>query len=296
MTTNRLRHWFALLPALPIALVISTLLPHSVRAQDSAVVSVDRANVRSGATASSQVVGSLARGTLVAVIDSTPGWLQVRSSAASGWVASRLVTRKVSSAPRSTTAPVEAAPREEPRQAPPSQPAVAHPAAVPAKPTSSPAAATTTAGFVEGGKYLGARVWAGVYGSLAFGGQFEYGLTPPRPDLGNGRFGVSAAVDMYSYGAFSGIVNYRVIPISGLVNYHVTLDDKRIDPFVGLGLGYYIVSVSVDGSDGYRGARASTLFVSGQLGARYFFKPNLAAQVQTGFGLGAAAVGLTWKM
>lgn len=162
----------------------------------------------------------------------------------------------------------------------------------------APAADGDGTGFREGHLYVGPRVWAGVYGTLAVGVQGEKAIGGQRKDLGNGRIGVGGAVDMYSYSdAVLGYRwSYRVIPVSGFVNYHFTLKDSRIDPYAGIGLGYYIVSSSFDGPGGSDGsARGSAAYLGLQLGARYFVKPNLAVQAQTGLGLGALSLGVTWK-
>ncbi len=159
-------------------------------------------------------------------------------------------------------------------------------------------AAPGVEGFKEGTFYMGPRVIAGGYGATAIGFQVEKGIMQKK-DWGNGRIGVSGSVDMFSYSdAFVGSRwSYRVIPVSGMVNYHFTLENKKLDPFIGAGLGYWLVSSSYDGpgSAGYT-ARASTVEFGAQLGARYFFKPNLAVQAQTGMGFGAFALGLTWKL
>ncbi len=172
-----------------------------------------------------------------------------------------------------------------------------------AKNGSSPASTkgSITEGFTEGHLYAGPRVWAGVYGTMAFGVSAEKSLGGPRKDLGNGRIGVGGGIDMYSYGVgYAGYRwSYRVIPVSGFANYHMTLKNPRLDPYAGLGVGYYIVSSSVDGPglDHYDySARANALFVGAHIGARYFVKPNLAVQAQTGVGLGNLAVGVSWKM
>ncbi len=168
---------------------------------------------------------------------------------------------------------------------------------------SSPASAkgSVSEGFKEGHLYAGPHIWAGVYGTMAFGVSAEKSLGGPRKDLGNGRIGVGGGIDMYSYSVgYAGYKwSYRVIPVSGFANYHMTLKNPRLDPYAGLGVGYYIVSSSVEGPglDHYDyTARANALFVGAHIGARYFVKPNLAVQAQTGVGLGNLAVGVSWKM
>lgn len=171
--------------------------------------------------------------------------------------------------------------------------------AAPTSPSAVTAAAAADAtGFREGSLYVGPRIWAGVYGTLAVGVQGEKAIGGQRKDLGNGRLGVGGSIDMYSYSdaAYGYRWSYRVIPVSGFVNYHFDLKESKFDPYAGVGLGYYIVSSSVDGPGASEAsARGSALFLGLQLGARYFVKPNLAVQAQTGLGLGALSVGVTWK-
>jgi hypothetical protein len=156
----------------------------------------------------------------------------------------------------------------------------------------------TGEGFKEGRFYAGPRIIAGGYGATAIGFQVEKGIMQ-KQDWSNGRIGVSGSIDMFSYSDayFATRWSYRVIPIAGFVNYHVTLKNPKIDPFIGAGLGYYIVSASYDGpgNPGYT-ARSSAMDFGVQLGGRYFFKPNMAVQAQTGLGFGAMALGLSWTM
>jgi hypothetical protein len=193
-------------------------------------------------------------------------------------------------AQRATSAKPVAKPATAPAPMPAAKPVLSEPA-----PTNDAADDT---GFREGHLYVGPRVWAGVYGTLAVGVHGEKAIGGPRPELGNGRIGVGASIDMYSYsdGAFGYRWSYRVIPVTGFVNYHVTLKESKLDPYAGIGLGYYMVSTSVDGvNTSASSARGSALFLGVQLGARYFVKPNLAVQAQTGVGLGALSLGVTWK-
>ncbi len=162
------------------------------------------------------------------------------------------------------------------------------------------AAQQQATGFSDGKLYVGPRLWAGVYGTLALGVSGEKAIGGPRKDLGNGRIGVGGAVDMYSYSdAYFGYKwSYRVIPVSGFVNYHMTLKNTKFDPYAGLALGYNVITSSFDGPNGESdaSARAGAMFVGVQLGARYFVKPNLAVQAQTGLGLGALSLGVNWKI
>lgn len=160
------------------------------------------------------------------------------------------------------------------------------------------AEATMTEGFTEGSVYAGPRITlSGGYGG-AIGLHVERAIAAPRMNVAKGRLGVGASIDVYSYSdaAFGTRWSYRVIPITATANYHFTLQNSRIDPFVGVVIGYSIVSTSVDGPmPGDNSAGASAFGVGLQWGARYFVKPNLAVQAQTGLGYGALGLGVAWK-
>jgi outer membrane protein W len=186
--------------------------------------------------------------------------------------------------------------------------AAAAPTAAPRAAAATPAPATPTVdvtpkvdtlhAFSDNSLHIGPRIWAGVYGTMAYGIAVEKAYGSARKELGNGRIGIGASVDMYSYGqSYVGYSwSYRVIPIAGFVNYHIDLKNPKLDPYAGIGLGYNVISASVNGPTGsFSAARGSNMFLGLQLGARYFVKPNLAVQAQTGLGVGNLALGVSWK-
>ena len=71
--------------------------------------------------------------------------------------------------------------------------------------------------------------------SMAFGGRFEKALKP-LPSLGNGMLGIQVGLTYYSWS--DAFFSYKYIPIGVTANYHFKLSDPKIDPFLGLGLGY----------------------------------------------------------
>jgi opacity protein-like surface antigen len=152
-------------------------------------------------------------------------------------------------------------------------------------------------GVEPGRLLLGARTWLGVYGTASLGVDGEMALTRPGR-YGPGMISAGAAVDLYRYSDRYGAASWsmNVIPVGAYANYHLVLENRRFDPYVGLGLGYAVVSGSASvGGQSVSGARGSGVFTFGQLGARYFVTPNLAAQAQTGFGIGSLSVGVSWK-
>ena len=145
------------------------------------------------------------------------------------------------------------------------------------------------AGYTDIGPTIGI---GGINGaSLAIGGRFEHGFKQ-LPDLGNGTLGIMISADYYSYDAFGGY-SLKYIPIGATVNYHFNLDEKKFDPFLGVGLGYYVHSCSgCPGNFGY----ASSIYFIGRAGARYFFNPKFAAYADVGAGAATLNVGLMFKL
>jgi hypothetical protein len=127
---------------------------------------------------------------------------------------------------------------------------------------------------------------------ISLGGRFETGFKA-LPDMGDGVLGISAGFDWYSYdlGAF-GSISY--IPIGVTANYHFKLENLQWDPFLGLGLGYYIVSAPSCG--GFRCAYNSGIYFIGRAGIRYFLNPALALYADAGTGAGALHVGAMFKI
>jgi hypothetical protein len=90
----------------------------------------------------------------------------------------------------------------------------------------------------------------------------------------------------------------RYIALAGTGSYHFPIaSNPKIDPFLGLALGYYIVSTNADGFDGisYSGD-ASRVFLGGYGGARYFFKETLSGVARLGFGASYLTVGVDFRM
>ena len=101
-------------------------------------------------------------------------------------------------------------------------------------------------GYVD----IGPTVGFGSLGSanMAYGGRFEKAV--------NGSIGIQVGVSYYSwtaadqYGEFGYTYNYTYIPIGVTANYHFKFADSKLDPFIGAGLGYEIVSCSYRGGCG----------------------------------------------
>lgn len=164
----------------------------------------------------------------------------------------------------------------------------------------SAAAQAKSGGFTTGYTDIGPTVGLGGLNgaSASFGGRFEHAIKP-LPDLGNGMLGIQVAAEYYSWSAnYVGYSwSYKYIPLGVTANYHFKLDEPKIDPFVGLGLGYNVVSCNFTGSGlnntcGY----SSGLYFIGRAGARYFFSPSMALYGDVGAGGATLNVGLMFKL
>jgi opacity protein-like surface antigen len=133
--------------------------------------------------------------------------------------------------------------------------------------------------------------------SASFGGRFEH-VFKDLPDLGNGKLGIQASFNYYSWSSNAGNFNfsYRYIPIGVTANYHFKLDEPKIDPFVGLGLGYNIVNCSYSGSTSNACAYSSGVYLIARAGARYFFAPNMAVYGDIGAGGATLNLGVMFKV
>lgn len=153
--------------------------------------------------------------------------------------------------------------------------------------------------FETGKSYIGPHIGLGTYGgSVSFGGDFEHALTKPG-EMGSGRVGIGATVDYWSWNSGSGDYywSYSWIPVGVFGAYHFDLSNRNIDPYVGLGLGYYIVNSTWHGADEIERTSASyssTVYWNVVAGIRYFFTPNLAAQARLGLGASWLSVGMNF--
>jgi len=176
------------------------------------------------------------------------------------------------------------------------QPAAAQ-APTPAATTPTPA---ITGGFTAGYTDIGPAIGLGNTGNAgaSIGGRFEHGIKP-LPDMANGTLGIQASFDYYSYSAafFGYSWSYTYMPIGLTANYHFKLDDPKFDPFLGLGLGYDIVTCRLTGPAPVTNCSYSSgLYFIGRVGGRYFFSPRMAVYADAGAGAATLSVGLMFKM
>jgi hypothetical protein len=149
-------------------------------------------------------------------------------------------------------------------------------------------------GFTMDYMDVGPTIGLGSIGSasLAIGGRLEKAFMT-LPDLGDGIIGIQAAVDYYSWSGAG--YSWSYIPIGVTGNYHFVLENKKIDPFLGLGLGYTIISCNYDFGSGDLCGN-STIYFIGRAGGRYFFADRLAGYADVGAGAALLNIGIMFKL
>jgi hypothetical protein len=148
--------------------------------------------------------------------------------------------------------------------------------------------------FAVGYTDIGPTVGLGNLGgaSASFGGRFERGIKA-LPDMGNGILGIQAGFEYYSWSGPG--YSWKYIPVGVTANYHFKLEDQRFDPFVGLGLGYQVITCDAPGLPGDYCSNSAIYFI-GRAGARYFFNPKMAFYGDVGAGAATLSLGLMFKL
>jgi len=149
---------------------------------------------------------------------------------------------------------------------------------------------TISAQFQEGKHHAGPSIGLSFLGStLSFGANYEYGM---KIDDVPGLIGVGGIFRYWSFGdAFSSsdyTISYMIFGAQG--NYHFKVGNGKIDPYIGLTLGYQSIS------GGWLGYGAGGIYFGFQGGARYWFSPNMAAHARFGAGAGSSLdLGIDFK-
>lgn len=158
-------------------------------------------------------------------------------------------------------------------------------------------ASISFAQFEAGKSYAGPAVGLSFLGStLSFGASYEYGMSVKEIGFdAPGVLGIGGIVRYWSYDV--GYWSYSDLLIAAQGNYHFVLDNKKIDPYLGLVLGYDIGTFDV--GDNFFGDTSYGGFVFGaQFGARYWISPTMAVNARLGTGSNSGStldVGVDFK-
>ncbi|RRA97959.1 hypothetical protein [Larkinella rosea] len=151
--------------------------------------------------------------------------------------------------------------------------------------------------YQQGDKLLNAGIGLSSYygGGLPIGASFEVGVTD--------EISVGAQLDFYTWGYNYGGYKWRYtfLPIAVRGSYHVNellnLNNDKLDLYGGLALGYYISKYS--DNSGYTGfydnSYGNRVLFGLHIGGRYYFKPNVGAFAEVGYGVSALKLGVTFK-
>lgn len=151
--------------------------------------------------------------------------------------------------------------------------------------------------FAAGQKNLGVHVGLsgvgtapsfGVNGDLAFSDRVSVGAWADTWGYGES---LSIGSDSYRW-------DVRYIALAGTSAYHFPIDDQpKLDPFVGVSVGYFIVSAEGSGAGGIvYGGDSSRAFVGGFAGIRYAFRERLNGVARAGFGASHLTLGLDYRL
>lgn len=153
-------------------------------------------------------------------------------------------------------------------------------------------AASASAQFTATTLDVGPTIGLGGLGAgagLNIGGRLEKAIKE-LPSLGNGILGIDVFAQRWSFDC-SGGCDASVIFLGARVNYHFVIkSNPKIDPFIGLGLGYAKFSVDNSFFDA-----SGTDFV-GNAGIRYYFTPKMAAYADLGTGAATINLGVMFKL
>lgn len=144
---------------------------------------------------------------------------------------------------------------------------------------------------------------------IGLGSPYSYGSVGIPPVFAQIDFGVHDKISVganigyttskYGIASYNWRYNYLMIGARGNYHWgkHIPSMPEKLDLYAGVNLGYYIVNVNYDGYTGViNDGVASSIYWGGHVGARWFFKENLAALAELGNGIAYIKVGLNFRL
>lgn len=116
-----------------------------------------------------------------------------------------------------------------------------------------------------------------------------------------GLLGYAQSSYDFGFGPYGGTFTYTYVLVGATGTYHFddlvqeALKGVPLDPYARLVLGYNVVSASYSGYGSIAGS-GSYLLLGTSLGARYWFTPKLAGQLELGYGIGLLSLGVAYKI
>lgn len=146
---------------------------------------------------------------------------------------------------------------------------------------------TANAQFEKGDKLLnvGLNVGGTLGGGFGAGASYEVGV--------HDFISVGGEADFVTYGVTG--YNWNFLSFGGRGSYHFGkhfIENEKLDLYGGLNLGFRIANSSIKGYSTY----GNGVYFGPHVGARYYFKPNIAGLAEAGYTAAALKIGLTFKM
>lgn len=137
------------------------------------------------------------------------------------------------------------------------------------------------------------NIGVGVGGGLGtpVGLSYEYGFSDK---LSGGIFlGYAGLKEDFGFASYK----WTYILGGARASYHFNFNVERLDPYVGIILGYNYAKGSWDGSgSNWPTPSAGGVVYGGHAGARYYLSEKLALFGEVGYGLGALTAGIAFKL
>jgi hypothetical protein len=113
--------------------------------------------------------------------------------------------------------------------------------------------------------------------------QVEYALPVSVPISVGGMFAFYQFGDEYKFGTKTYTETWTYVTFGARGNWHWGFDIDWLDLYSGLFLGWQIAKWDWDGGSGYTGDDISLPAFGGQVGAHFYFTPNVGVVAETGF-------------
>ncbi len=124
---------------------------------------------------------------------------------------------------------------------------------------------------------------------------YEYGIMDNLFSNGKGAIGVGGLIGYTSaawkYAGASYNINYLTFATRGALHYEFV---ENLDTYGGISLGYYAVNHSMGNEIPWTGRSGAFLWEL-NVGARYYFTPNLAGMAEVGYGISALNIGISYR-